>query len=189
MGNLFNYSKLKDCMILFIDMQEKLINAMPEQITEVISRQQKLLKGAALLNIPVLITEQYPKGLGGTFNLLKNCFLKDWQILEKSTFSCLGSNAIKEAILGFNKKTIIIVGIETHVCVLQTALDCLNEKLHVVILKDAVCSRNEIDMRTAFLTASDAGISFLTVESFLFMMLQDSAHPKFRELSKILVSQ
>jgi nicotinamidase-related amidase len=188
MNNIFDYTKLNKSIMVFIDMQEKLINAMPVEIKDTINRQQRLLKALSVLNMPVIITEQYSKGLGNTIAPLKKYFNPDWPIIEKNTFSCMGSEEVKDKLALSGKKIIILAGIETHVCVLQTALDCIKEGYQVIILHDAVCSRNSIDKETAFITAQNAGVLSLTVESLLFMLLQDSKHPDFKKVSKILAS-
>ena len=188
MKNILDYSMVSESIIVFIDMQEKLVNAMPEDIAFTMSRQQKLLNSAVHLNLPVIITEQYPRGLGNTVHSLKECFSSDWAVVEKNTFSCMGSDEFKDKLKDSGKKSVVICGIETHVCVLQTALDCIRAGYRVIVLRDAVCSRNCIDRETAFLTMENAGVFFMTVESFLFMILEDSKHPEFKKISKILAS-
>ena len=188
MENISDYKKLNESVLVFIDMQEKLVNAMPDEVEFIIKRQQKLLRAASVLNMSVIITEQYPKGLGSTLASLQECYNPKWNIIEKETFSCLGSEEFRQKLSSYEKKTVVLAGIETHVCVLQTALDCVKEGYHVIILRDAVCSRNSIDKETAFITALEAGVSFLTVESLFFMMLQTSKHNDFKKISKILVS-
>ena len=178
---------LKNSEILLIDMQEKLINAMPESINSVITKQKILLQAAELLNIPVTVTEQYPKGLGYTIEPLKRLLNSELDFFEKSTFSCIGCEEVKKHLAAKAPKTVILIGIETHVCVLQTALDCINEGYQVILLNDAVESRHSIDKETALQTAEAAGVVFMTVESFLFMFMKDSKHQVFRQISKLLV--
>ena len=182
-----NRELLKNSEILLIDMQEKLIKAMPESINSVITKQKILLQAAELLDIPVTATEQYPKGLGYTIEPLKQLLSSEINMFEKSTFSCLGCGDVKNHLAAKSPKTVILAGIETHVCVLQTALDCIKEGYQVILLKDAVESRHSIDKETAFQTAEAAGVVFMTVESFLFMFMQDSKHKEFRQISKLLV--
>lgn len=179
---------LENSAILLIDMQEKLINAMPESINAVIKQQKILLTAIELLNLKLIVTEQYPKGLGNTIQPLKNILQQKTKIFEKNTFSCLGSSEVKNHLNNSNIKTVILAGIETHVCVLQTALDCIDEGYQVIMLKDAVNSRHTIDKETAFETAASNGVIFMTVESLLFMLMKDSKHEAFRKVSKLLVS-
>lgn len=173
-------------LILFIDMQEKFIPAMPADIVDTVARQKILLQGAKLLQVPVVVTEQYPKGLGYTVDELKEVFDPSWPIFEKSTFSSLGSTEVRMELEKKNINTVILVGIEAHVCVLQSAIDSLAKGFQTIILKDAVNSRKNRDMVTGLETAKAAGTHFMTVESLLFMLMQDSKHPAFREISKLL---
>lgn len=173
-------------LILFIDMQEKFIPAMPANIEGTIARQRILLQGAKLLQIPVVLTEQYPKGLGNTLAEIAELFDPAWPVFEKSTFSSLGSTDVRMELEKKNFNTVILVGIEAHVCVLQTAIDSLKKGFQTIILKDSVNSRKQIDLETGLETAQAAGVHFMTVESLLFMLMQDSKHPAFREISKLL---
>jgi len=178
--------KIDSTALLFIDMQEKFIPAMPDDIAEVISRQKILLESAKHLEMKVVITEQYPQGLGATLEELSNIFDPEWPVIEKSTFSSLGEPSVRAELEKKTTKTVILVGIETHVCVLQTALDSIAKGYQTVILTDAVNSRNSFDKETAFNTLQSAGAILMTVESMLFVLMRDSKHPAFREVSKLL---
>ena len=172
--------------LLFIDMQEKLLNAMPESIAETIARQKILLKAAALLKVKVVVTEQYPKGLGGTTGELAEIFAPAWPVIEKNTFSCMGEAAVRAELEKQHIETVVLAGIETHVCVLQTAVDCMLKGFNTVLLTDAVNSRREADMHTAFRTAESAGVTLMTVESILFTLMRSSQHQSFRDISRLL---
>ena len=178
--------KLETTALLFIDMQEKLLNAMPENITETIKNQKILLGAAALLKLKVIVTEQYPKGLGSTAADLADIFDSKWPVVEKNTFSCMGEPSVRAELEKQKIETVVVAGIETHVCVLQTALDCMLKGYSVILLTDAVNSRKENDKLTAFKTAESAGITLMTVESLLFMLMRTSRHPAFREISRLL---
>lgn len=173
-------------VILFIDMQDKFIPVMPDDIQNTIARQKILLQGAKLLQVPVVVTEQYPQGLGQTIPEITEILDTAWPIYEKSTFSSLGPSEVRMELEKKSINTVVIVGIEAHVCVLQSALDSLGKGLQTIILKDAVNSRKSIDKETGLETAKSAGVHFMTVESLLFMLMQDSKHPAFREISKLL---
>ena len=178
--------QINTSVIVFIDMQEKLLCAMPESMKNTITRQKILLESAKLLQVPVVVTEQYPKGLGYTIAELSDIFDPSWPLLEKTTFSCLGATQVRMELEKKNIDTVILAGVETHVCVLQTAIDSLAKGFQTVILKDAVNSRKNIDMETGIETAKAAGVHFLTVESLVFMLMKDSKHPAFRDVSKLL---
>ena len=172
--------------LIFIDMQEKLIKAMPETISETINKQKILLEAAKLLNINVIITEQYPKGLGYTINDLSSIFSEKWPLIEKNTFSAMGCTEVRMELQKQPPETVVVAGIESHVCVLQTAIDSINAGYNTILLTDAVNSRHEIDRDTAMKTVSDAGGILMTVESLLFMLMRDSKHSAFRDISKLL---
>jgi nicotinamidase-related amidase len=182
----FFQPEINTSLILFIDMQEKFLGAMPDTIQDTILRQKILLESAKLLQVPVVVTEQYPKGLGHTIIEIADIFEPGWPIFEKSTFSCLGSTDVRMELKKKNFNSVILLGIENHVCVLQTAIDLLAEGFQTIILKDAVNSRKTIDMETGFETAKAAGAHLMTVESFVFMLMKDSRHPFFRDISKLL---
>ena len=172
--------------LLFIDMQERLLKAMPEDISATIAKQKILLEAAKLLNLKVVVTEQYPKGLGHTTEELSSIFDPAWPVIEKSTFSSLGEADVRAELNSDTIKTVIIAGIESHVCVLQSAIDSLSKGYQTVILTDAVNSRSSWDRDTAFTTAQSAGAILMTVESMLFLLMRDSKHPAFRAVSKLL---
>jgi nicotinamidase-related amidase len=173
-------------VLLFIDMQEKFIPAMPENITEVIAAQKVLLQAASLLKLRSVVTEQYPKGLGHTLPELSACFDESWPVLEKTTFSAFGDAAVRSEISRKKVKTVILAGIEAHVCLLQTALDAVAGGYNTVLLADAVCSRRRSDLDTALKMASSAGVMLLSVESLLFMLMRDSRHTAFRDVSRLI---
>ena len=172
--------------LLFIDMQERLLGAMPDNISATLAKQKILLEAAKLLKLKVIITEQYPKGLGRTTEELSSIFDPEWSIIEKSTFSSLGEPEVRSELKKKTVKTVILAGIETHVCVLQSAIDAIAKGYQTIILTDAVNSRNSEDRETAFMTAQSAGAILMTVESMLFILMRDSKHPAFRSVSKLL---
>ena len=186
MSNEFLIPETESTALLFIDMQERLLKAMPEDISATIAKQKILLEALRLLKLKVIVTEQYPKGLGSTAKELSSMFDPEWSIIEKSTFSSLGGPAVRAELQKKAIKTIILAGIETHVCVLQTAIDSIAKGYQTIILTDAVNSRSQTDKNIAFKTAQSAGAVLMTVESMLFVLMRDSKHPEFRAISKLL---
>jgi len=172
--------------LIFIDMQEKLLGAMPADISETITHQKILLESAKLLDLKVVVTEQYPRGLGSTVMELSSLFSPDWPVIEKNAFSSLGESAVRMKLQEQNLKTVVLAGIETHVCVLQTAIDSIEKGYQTIILADAVNSRKRADRETALRTAEAAGAIPMTVESVIFMLMRDSKHHAFRSVSKLL---
>ena len=182
----FEIPKIQTTAILLIDMQEKLLNAMPESISATIANQQTLLEAAKLLEARVIVTEQYPKGLGPTTSKLTDIFNAEWPVLEKSSFSSLLDSTVRSELSRQTIRSVVLAGVESHVCVLQTAIDSLSAGYQTIILTDAVNSRKQCDYDTALKTAELAGCVPMTVESLVFMLMRDSKHPAFRSVSKLL---
>jgi nicotinamidase-related amidase len=168
--------------LLVIDVQEKLMAKIPGA-GRLISNIGFLIDGARLLNVPVVATEQYPKGLGPTVpELAKRLPERP----EKVAFSCC---AIPSIVAGFRAKErsrIVLAGIESHVCVLNTALDLLAADFRVYITVDAVASRSAIDHETALARLEKAGAILTTVETALFEMTATASHPRFKQISALI---
>lgn len=173
-------------LLILVDMQERLVGAMPERAARVISRQKILLQAMSLLNVDVMVTEQYPRGLGATVVELSVIFSPAWPVIEKSTFSCIGCTDVRKELTRKKRDTVLIAGIEAHVCILQTALDSVVAGYRTAVIRDAVTSRRESDMLAGMDTALMAGVYPLSVESAVFMLMKDSAHPAFRDISKLM---
>ncbi len=186
MSSEFLIPATESTALLIIDMQERLLAAMPDDISATIAKQKILLEASKLLKLKVVITEQYSKGLGNTTEELSSMFDPKWCVIEKSTFSSLGETAVRAELKKRTIKTIILAGIETHVCVLQSALDAITKGYQTIILTDAVNSRSEVDKNIAFKTAQSAGAILMTVESMLFVLMRDSKHSAFKAVSKLL---
>ena len=124
---------IKTSALVIIDIQEKLINATKNVNETIVQNMAKVSKAASILNIPVIITEQYPQGLGKTDSGID---VKNAEVIEKNSFSALLEPDFAEEIQSLNKKQIIIGGIETHICVLQTVADLISEGYEVYVLKD-----------------------------------------------------
>ena len=176
--------KKDDSLAVIIDMQEKLYPHIfgNEKLT---SNTLKLIKGLKALDIETVVTEQYSKGLGSTIEPIKDV-LDKFPHLEKMTFSCCGVSSFNEALKNSGKKNIIIAGIESHVCVLQTALDVLDNNYQPVLIEDCVSSRNPNDKRIAVERMRDAGSIISTYESILFELCEVSGNETFKAISKIV---
>lgn len=171
--------------LLVIDVQEKLIKY-EDRSVEVLQAIQKAIKGFQILRLPIVVTEQYPQGLGSTVAGLK-CLLGDQQrYLSKTTFSCLGDPSLKKEIEAMGVKQWVIVGIEAHVCVLQTAKDLIREGMDVVVLNDAITSRSIYDFSTAIAEMRDDGIRISSTETVLFELLGDSEAAEFKKISQLV---
>lgn len=177
--------RAQDSQLLVIDMQERLLSAMPEEPrTLVLTNTAMLLDAAGLLEIPVLHTEQYPKGLGPTHDTLRSHFA-DQPALEKTCFSCCGAPGFEPRLRDAGRQ-IIICGIEAHVCVLQTAMQLHEKGFAVFVVADAVCSRSKHHYKNALARLAQAGISITNSESVLFEWMRDAKHPHFKSISKLI---
>jgi hypothetical protein len=169
---------------LVIDLQERLVPHM-HGCDELIAKNRILLKGLQLLDVPVLWTEQYPKGLGRTVGGVAELLSNDIPF-EKTSFSCWDDAAIRPRMQSFGKTTVLIAGIEAHVCVLQTAIDLCGQGMSPVVVEDAVSSRRENDKRIALGRITGAGGVLTTVESVLFELARTAQHPSFKALSNLV---
>lgn len=172
--------------VLLVDLQEKLLPVMHEKTT-VARRAGRLVQGANVLKVPVLLTEQYPKGLGRTVSAIAKQLDGAVCTDEKTRFSAC-SASIMRLLEKFDTKSVVLAGIESHVCVLQTCLDLLERGYMVALCEDAMSSRRPIDKKAAVDRMVQAGALPSTVESVLFELLGDASSPKFRELRTIIQS-
>lgn len=173
--------KASDALVIMIDMQEKLVNATNAE--NEVKQAEKIIKTAEILNIPVLVSEQYPKGLGQTLAELKNDKQK---YIEKTSFSLLKQDDALDMIRLFHKKQIVLFGIETHICVYQTAMDLIKKGYEVYLIKDACKSRKEYDYNAGIDLMRQNGIKISCVEIALFELLESSKNPHFKEVQQLI---
>lgn len=178
----------QDSILLLIDIQEKLASAMANEAKKTVLQQtEKLLIAATTLDMPVLVTEQYPKGLGSTEEILKQHFNDDVSVIEKTCFSCFQAEKFKQEIESHQKPQVIITGMEAHICVLQTAIDLYHEGYSVFVVEDAIISRTESNKNNAIQRLRQAGVVVTNTESVIFEWLRDAKHEHFRTLSRLIV--
>jgi nicotinamidase-related amidase len=173
--------------LIVVDIQEKLGSAMPEKVLgRVIRNTQLLLSTASALEVPVTVTEQYPKGLGPTDGRIAGSVPASATRVEKTRFSCVGAPGF-DAITGrADRPQILLTGMECHVCVLQTAMDLLAAGLQPYVVEDAVCSRKLENYENALRRLERAGVVIITAESVVFEWLRDARHPRFKEVSALV---
>ena len=175
------------CLII-VDVQAKLSAAMPENV---ITRLRKnidiLIKASNQLDVPVITTAQYPKGLGSIEEFISEQLNDSAKHFDKTCFSVLGAEQLPQHLKTINKKQVILTGIEAHICVLQSALELLAEDFDVYVVTDAIASRQSSSYETALTRLNQAGCHLLSTESVLFEWLGDAAHPEFRTLSKLIL--
>ena len=168
--------------LLIVDVQEKLLPAIPDR-EPLVTNIAFLLDTAALTNVPIRVTEQYPQGLGKTIPELA-AKLPDQRPAKKS-FSCCGAPGLLES-LDTHRPWVMLAGMETHVCVSQTALDLLDRGFHVAIPVDAVSARFRNDHDIALQRLRESGALMTTVEAVGFEWLGSAEHSRFRDFSKLV---
>lgn len=169
-------------LLVIVDIQERLVPAMQVK-DKVVANTLHLIEAAKLLNIPLRVTEQYPKGLGRTIREIAEA-LPECAPIEKITFSCCGQQAFLDAVASTGRTHVILAGMETHVCVLQTCIDLLRSGYHVHAAADAICSRSKENYRLALEFMRDAGAVISCTETILFQLLEKAGSDEFRTISK-----
>lgn len=179
------YGRLKteECALLVCDMQEKFAGSI-QHFDEISVNINRMVAGAKLLNIPIFITEQYPQGLGKTVGAIG---AEGLETFPKTSFSMI-TDDVQERLAEHPKvKTILLTGIEAHVCVINTAIDCLeNLDCNVHVLVDCCSSRQAKDRFYAFDRMKQAGAFLNTSESVLLSLIGDKEHPSFKDIQKII---
>jgi nicotinamidase-related amidase len=172
-------------VLVVIDIQERLVPAMPQDVyLRLRETVAMLVNGAGLLGIPVVTTEQYPQGIGHTVpELAEAC---KGTVVEKVSFGCCGEPAFMAALKKLGRTQVLLTGMETHVCVYQTVLGLLEDGYHVHLVRDAICSRHKTDFLAGVANATQAGAVITTAETVLFQMMQKSTHAQFRAVSKLI---
>lgn len=169
--------------LLVVDIQEKFAPHICGW-EGVLDRSVRMVLGARELGIPVLVTEQYPKGLGHTVSAIAEALPEGTPVFEKTSFSCLGAVGLAERLEG--RESLFVVGIETHVCVLQTVLEALESSLRVHVVRDAVGSRDPANRVAALERMASAGAVVTTSEMALFELLRDAAASEFRAVQRLV---
>ncbi|MGD2185444.1 MAG: hydrolase [Desulfobacterales bacterium] len=170
--------------LVLIDVQEKLIRAMHNK-EDLFDHLKKIVKGALLLGLPILWTEQNPAGLGPTAPEIAE-LLPDKTPRSKFSFSCCGSDQFLKDLEAVNPKNILLVGIEAHVCVYQTAVDLTNRQYRVQVVVDAVSSRTAENKQIGLEKSKEAGAGLTSTETALFELLKTAKDNKFKAISNLV---
>jgi nicotinamidase-related amidase len=173
-------------VLVLIDVQDKLLAKIPVA-DKLIRNASFLLDVAAALQVAVRATEQYPKGLGATNAELLRRLPHPPQ--SKTSFSCCGAETFLEELELTRKPNIVLIGMETHVCVSQTALDLLTSGLHVFLPVDTLGSRYTIDHDTALRRLEQAGAVLTSAEAVAFEWVADASHPQFKSVSRLVIER
>ena len=173
-------------MFLIIDIQTHLAAAMNKEIISMVENNiNTVIKVSSELNVPIICTEQYPKGLGPTMDSIAKNIGTDFKPIEKLCFSAFCEPAFHDLLASINKSYVLISGIESHVCVLQTTLDLIEQGYIVHVISDAVCSRYKNDWKTAMEFIRGAGGIISTTEIATFQLLQKAGTSSFKSISPI----
>ncbi len=175
----------ENSVLLVVDYQQRIMPAIRNH-QEVLDKAAALIEGARQLSVPIVVTEQYPKGLGHTVDSIKAVAGDNATTFEKTAFGALNDRDTANHLRFLNKPHVVVCGVETHVCVSQTVLKALEDDYTVHLVVDATSSRHKIDHKTALTRLSQAGVILHTVESLLFTWLNDSAHPQFKTLQGLI---
>lgn len=174
----------ESCQGLVIDIQEKLFLHM-DQKDELLKKCLILLEGLQALGVPVVVTEQYPKGLGPTVDQIQRVLGRTTPI-EKISFSCCDEPAFQQSLDQALHNTIIICGIEAHVCVLQSVIDLVGSGFRPVVVSDCISSRNSEDKRISLERMKVEGAVITTCESLLFELTRVAGSDEFKVISRLV---
>ncbi len=169
-------------VLLIVDIQEKLAVVMKEK-DKVVRNNLHLIELAKMVSMPVMVTEQYPKGLGTTVAEIREA-LPSYRPVEKMTFDCCGQPAFLEGLKAHKKSTVILTGMETHICVLQTCVGLLKGGINVHLVQDAVCSRTKENWKNGAEYMRQAGAVVTNTETVLFQLLKVAGTEEFKTISK-----
>ncbi len=174
----------KDSLLLIIDIQEKLAAVMKER-DRVVKNNLLMIELSKMLKIPVVVTEQYPKGLGRTVPEIRTV-LSEYRPVEKMTFNCCSETAFLSEIKKPGRKKIIVTGMETHICVLQTTTGLLRDGFIPHVVQDAVCSRTKENWKAGTEFMRDAGAVVTCIETALFQLLKVAGTEEFKAVSRMI---
>jgi len=171
--------------LLVVDVQDKLVTSMDQQLyQQLLQNIPLLIEGFKTLGLPILATEQYSKGLGHTITELQSA--TEQYCIEKLAFSCCGDDGFLSALRETRARQVVVVGMETHVCVLQTVIDLLDQGYGVHLVRDAVSSRFASDYSNALELATAAGAVVTTTETALFQLIKVAGSDNFKAISKLV---
>lgn len=178
--------RAENSVVIVIDVQDKLLARIPGA-AGLVRNAGFVLDAAAVLGVPVRATEQYPKGLGPTTAEIAGRLPAT--VPAKTAFSCCGAGTFLEELEMLRRPNVVLVGMETHVCVAQTALDLLHAGLHVFLPVDALAARGALDHEVALRRLEQAGAVLTTSEAVAFEWVADAAHPQFKAVSALVIGR
>jgi len=173
-----------DAVLVVIDIQGKLAQLMYQKQI-VFENAQRIIKGMQMLDIPIIVTEQNPKGLGPTIPEISALF-PHFHPLPKFAFSCCADQGFSQRLTDLRRRQVLISGIEAHVCIYQTSLDLMSQGYEVHVVADAVSSRTAENREIALQRMRDEGVKITSTEMALFELLKSAEAPCFREMSRMI---
>jgi nicotinamidase-related amidase len=180
-----NTLDIDNSILVVVDVQEAFRKAIPD-FAEVVSRISLAIRGFQVLGRPIVVTEQYPKGLGRTAEELLLSMPDDASFIEKATFSSWGEPTFVAELEKYQAKQVVLCGVEAHVCVNQTAHDLLQDGYQVHLLTDCVASRYQHDRDAGLNKMFASGVVPSSMEMALFEMMRDSRHEKFKDVQALI---
>ena len=174
----------EDSVLMIIDMQGNLYESMQDK-EFLLENVRKLVRGMQVFGIPVIVTEQIPEKLGPTIEPVAS-LLPDARRIPKSDFSCCGDEKIMKALKAAERQQVLLCGIETHVCVYQTAVDLLGFGYDVHLVADAVSSRTVLNREIGIEKMRDEGARLASTEMVLFELIRSADDPKFKDIFRIV---
>jgi nicotinamidase-related amidase len=180
--NLLDITKT---VLVVVDVQEAFRNAIPD-FALVVSRISTAVQGFQALGVPVIVTEQYPKGLGDTAEEIQLVLGDGSGPIEKTSFSSCGAEVFAEKLIELGVSQVVLCGLETHICVSQTAHDLLDRGFQVHILGDCVASRFDYNRLAGLAKMSRSGGIESSTEMALFELMRDAKHEKFKEIQALI---
>jgi nicotinamidase-related amidase len=176
---------VEDAVLVIVDVQGKLAQLMADK-EELFANLERLVRGADVLELPILWLEQYPEGLGPTIEPLAALLAPARQPMPKVSFSCWGCPAFVDALRATGRRQVLLAGIETHVCIYQTTADLLSEGYEVQVVGDAVSSRAARNRELGLQRVRDLGAAVTTTEMALFELQRVARGDRFRALARIV---
>ena len=169
--------------LLVIDVQEKLMPVV-QDAEQIFANVNRLIKGVSTINVPIVITEQYPKGLGNTCTGVE--IPEGIQPIEKICFSCIQSANVLEELKARNITSLIVCGVESHICVLKTTLEALEKNIEVHVVADAVSSRTTANKQLALERMRQSGAFIVSTEIILFQLIDEAGTDAFKTISRLI---
>ena len=178
--------QIADSVLVVVDVQDRLLAKMPSA-DALVHSVAFLIDVADALGVPVRATEQYPKGLGPTTPEIARRLQEP--VRAKTAFSCCGAAGFVDELKSSGRTTAVLVGMEAHVCVVQTAFDLVEHGVRVVLPVDAIASRHEDDKGVAVRRLERAGVVTTTAEALAFDWMRDATHPAFKAVSRLVIDR